>query len=265
MHNIFYEHVLPFTLVLFRLAGLFIFAPLLGSATIPLQAKTGLAAGFAVALYPVTGPMTQQIPELTLFSVLPVVAFETLIGLVIGLLGALPLITMQMGGHIMGYQMGLSLAQTFNPELETNSDVVGQVFFLAGLALFIVLGGVDGMYIALVSSFDHVPPGGIFFGQAAPGAQPLELFVNLLEAGMELAIRIAAPILIITLLLQLVMGVIMKTMPQINVMTIGFSLKIVIGLLLMVTCSAVALDLGGEEMTRVVRIIIQWAGGGGYG
>lgn len=254
------EHVVPFTLAFFRMSGVFVFAPMLGSISIPTRAKVMLAVAFTFAVYPVLGTPSQTPPDLTIFGALPLVALELLIGVVIGLLGAIPLIAVQMAGHIMGYQMGLSLAQTFNPEMDGNTDVLGQILFLAGLGLYITLGGVDGAYVALLTSFEHVPPGGL-----APGAQPLALLVGLLEAGFELALRMSAPVLAITLLLQLAMGVVMKTMPQINILSIGFALKIIGGLVVMVVGAGVALELLGGEIERVTGLLIEWAGGFAHG
>jgi len=130
------QHVIPFQLVLFRIAGLFVFAPMLASTGVPVQARTLLAVALAVAVYPMVPTHAQSAPDLDLLQLVPMIASETLLGVSMGLIALLPLIGMQMGGQVAGHQMGLGLAQSFNPALDVDSDVTGQLLFFLGVTIF---------------------------------------------------------------------------------------------------------------------------------
>ena len=249
------DHVVPFALVFARIAGLLIFAPVLGSVTIPVRAKVLFAIAFSVAIYPVLPLERHAAPPMDLFGLVPLMLFETLIGIAIGMMASIPLIAVQMGGNIMGYQMGLTLAQTFNPELDGNSDVVGQLAFFLATAVFIGMDGLEGMYIALISTFEHLPAGG--FRVDATG---LSLLTGMIASAFEIALRVAAPVIAITTIMLVAMGVIMKTMPQVNVLTIGFALKIVAGVAMLIVALVVIAEVSDEHSGASIRDIMQWAG-----
>jgi flagellar biosynthetic protein FliR len=247
------EHVVPFTLVLARMSGLFLLAPIVGSLAIPVRAKALLAVALAAAVYPSTSVVIQTPPTLDLFGLAPVVALELLIGFVIGSLASLPLMALQMAGHMMGYQMGLALAQAYNPELDAQTEIMGQVLFFMGIGIFMAFGGVEVMYSALANTFHAVPLGGF-----EPGATPLNLLVATLSSGFALAVRISAPVVGAVMLVLVSMGFIMKTMPQINVLSVGFAIKIICGLGISIAGLTVIADVAAEEIHRVLELVASW-------
>lgn len=213
-------HVTPFALVLARIGGIFIFAPALGSPIIPAQVKALIVAGLTFVVYPsVAAPMPGTID---LIALIPMMLGETLIGLSIGLIVAIPVMSVQMGGLLIGQQMGLGLGTVYNPAIDADGDVVGQVLFYLALAIFMALGGMELLHAALLRTFDHVPLGAFAAGQA-----PLELLTGVVASGYALAIRVAAPVLCIIMLETISTGVLMKTVPQLNVLTFGFPIKII--------------------------------------
>src|SRR5258708_11073923 len=86
------------------------------------------------------------------------------------------------------------------------------------------VGGVEGSYMALVSTFKNVAVGAFALDRV-----PLDAIVGVITSGVELAMRVAAPVLAIVFLLMISLGFVMKTMPQINVMSVGFTIKILFG------------------------------------
>jgi len=250
------QHVIPFQLVLFRIAGLFVFAPMLASTGVPVQARTLLAVALAVAVYPMVPTHAQSAPDLDLLQLVPMIASETLLGVSMGLIALLPLIGMQMGGQVAGHQMGLGLAQSFNPALDVDSDVTGQLLFFLGVTIFIAVGGIEALFVGVLGTFEHLPAGGL-----APDRAPLELFVGVLSAGMELALRVAAPAIGALLLVMLGMGFIMKTMPQINILSVGFPFKVLVGLAVMLLSMWIIHEVAREEIRRVVELVVRWADG----
>ncbi|MBL4809074.1 MAG: flagellar biosynthetic protein FliR, partial [Phycisphaerales bacterium] len=220
-------HVLPLMLVAARLTGLFLFTPLLRSGTIPRVFKAVFAFMFAIALYP-SVPHLDPMVTIDTIQLMPLLFAELLIGVSIGLIAAMPFYAMQMGGFVMGYQVGLSLAESFNPELDSSGSVIGLLLFFLTIFIFIGLGGFELLFLALAESF-HTAPIGMF----TAGDVPLDMFVEVITSGFELAIRVASPVIAAVAMSQVAMGLVMKTMPQVNIMSIGFAIQILTGLILL--------------------------------
>jgi flagellar biosynthetic protein FliR len=245
-------HVLPLMLVAARLTGLFLFTPLLRSATIPRVFKAVFAFMLAVALYPAV-PHIDPMVSIDTVQLMPLLFAELLIGISIGLIAAMPLYAMQMGGFIMGYQVGLSLAESFNPELDSNGSVIGMLLFFMTIFVFIGLGGFELLFLALAESF-HTAPIGMF----TAGDVPLAMFVDVINSGFELAIRVATPVIAAVSMSQVAMGLVMKTMPQVNIMSIGFAIQILTGLILLMLMINVMGEVAGQEIDRVMDGLSLW-------
>lgn len=251
-------HTVPFLLVLSRLLGVFVFTPLLTSASLPRMVKVMVALAFTAAVYPTVASRLTPTPEPDLVVLAPLMLTEVMIGATIGMLASLPLIMLQMGGYIMGYQMGLALAQAYNPELDTQSGVLGQLLYFLGMAAFVTMGGLELVFLSLLRTFDSVP-----IGAFSADVMPLDLFVGLLDAGFGFALRIAAPVLAVVVMILVAMGFVMKTMPQINIMSVGFAMKIMAGLATLLAIIYVVDQVTGEEIERVLMLIARWSGSPG--
>jgi flagellar biosynthesis protein FliR len=243
---------LPFLLVLTRITGIFLYTPMLASTSVPIMFKALLAFMFAIAIFPFVP--VQSLPEsIDLLSLAPMLFTELLIGIIIGMIAGLPMVAIQMGGYIMGYQMGLSLAESFNPELDTNSSVVGQLLFYLSIFIYISVGGFETIFLILADSF-HTIGSGTF----RAGDTPLELMVSVLSSGFDLAIRVASPVIGVVSLLLISMGFIMKTMPQINIMSVGFSIQIIAGLFILTLLIGTIGMIAGDEMLHALEMINLW-------
>lgn len=247
-------HAVPFSLVFARVTGIFLLTPILTSGTIPMRVRAMLAVSFAAASYPFVpaGVLPQTVGDVWVLA--PMLVGELAVGFVLGLFAQLPLVAVQMAGYIMGYQMGLAIAQAYNPELDTESGVIGQLLFFLAAMTFALVGGLEIMFIALATTFETIPIGGL-----TGWTVPIDPVVGLLHAGFELALRLSMPIMAVVMLILLAIGFATKTMPQINVMTVGFAMKILAGI---GSLAAVAFVLDGEiaaEILRVLDLIVEWA------
>lgn len=234
----FLGHVPAWALVLFRITGIFIMGPMYGSQTIPPRVKIFIALTLSLCIYPMllttsaaAAPLIQRTIEqhLSLWQLLPAVAMELAIGLVIGFGANLPIVGMQMGGRMIEQQMGLGIAGVFNPELGATSGPLSQFITLFAITLFVILGGHRVVLTTLVGSFGHVPLGGF-----RVDGHVIDLAVGLLSSMFDLALRVGAPLLCLIFLASLAMGFIARTVPQMNILSIGFVLRIVAGALLLV-------------------------------
>jgi len=250
------DRVVPMLLVLCRMSGLFIAAPLLSSISVPRQAKALIVLIATAAVFPMVEAIAPAPPVvLTLWGLAPIIVAELAVGFVIGVLAVLPVLAMQAGGHVMGFQMGLSIASVYNPQIDGQSDLLGEFLYIIGIGLFAVLGGFDVLLLALFSSFERVPLGTL--GILAEGP-PLDVYLGVLTSGFELALRISTPVTATSMLLLLAMGFVMKTMPQINILSVGFAMKIVVGLVAIIVGLLVIADAGQEHMIEAFDALLGW-------
>jgi flagellar biosynthetic protein FliR len=121
------------------------------------------------------------------------------------------------------------------------------------LGCFVAAGGMEVLFTALMATFDRVPIGGFALSRV-----PLDSVVGVLASGMELGIRVATPVTCIVFLIMISMGFIMKTMPQINVMSVGFTLKILFGLGMCAAAIGTMHRAIAGEVDRVLRFVLDW-------
>ena len=231
-------HLPAWILVMFRLSGMFIFAPIFGSKVVFARLKIFLVLGLSFCIYPIlltpgSDSLAMIMPVisegLSLWTLVGVVAMELLIGLVIGYGASLPLIGMQIGGRVVDQQMGLGLAGVLNPEFNEQTGVVSQFYFILALTVFVILGGHRVLVASLVGSFSTIPLGGYY----ADGHM-LDLILGLLATIFDLALRVAAPLLCLIFLETIALGFIARTVPQMNILSIGFALRIMVGVFLLI-------------------------------
>jgi len=243
-------HVPTFALVLARMTGIFIFAPVFGSSVVPMRVKALLALVLTFCVYPI---VPAQIPvELNLFTLGFTLGSELLIGLVIGYGASLPLVAMQLAGVMIGHQLGLGLAQVFDPQFNEQTEVLSQFLFLAALALFLLLDGHQAMFAALVESYRSVPLGGYM-----PDGSMLSMILGLLRATFELGLRVAAPVLCLIFLETVAMGFVARTVPQLNILSLGFPLRIIAGMSMLIGMVAAMFTSLGDVMVVMLGRILE--------
>ncbi|MEM1098331.1 MAG: flagellar biosynthetic protein FliR [Planctomycetota bacterium] len=253
------HHVGPWLMVLFRLSGLFLLTPVLGSATIPRYVKALLVVGLSLAVYgsliaPGTGSAAHldavRFAELSIWVLLPLAAMELMIGYIIGYGVTLPIVGLQAGGEVVNQQMGLGIAGAYNPELDDQSGAIGQLLFLLGITLFLIIGGHLQVMRVLLDSFGHVPVGGMTAMDSV-----VELMLGLVASMMDILIKVAAPVLTLLFLESVAMGFITRTVPQIQILSVGFAVRILIAAGMMTVTVAAVVAVGQEGIEDALRQI----------
>jgi len=208
-----------------RVAGLMIFAPFFGSASIPPRIKAVLVIAITAVLYPVYAPRLQAMP-MPNWTLL--VASETLIGIAIGIATNVVFEGVQMAGQVLSVQMGYSLVNILDPNTQVDSTVVA--FFHQSLAMLIFLGLDVHHWIlrAVAHSFDYLPPGSATLNPMFAKAMLHEGAVVL-----DLGIQIAAPVLAATLLADMVLGLMGKASPQMPLLLLGPAIKSMLGVVVL--------------------------------
>ncbi len=213
-----------FVLVSARVAGLFLTAPLWSTTGLPRSVRSAAAVLFSVALVPAVLPVA-PIPDDVLAAAV-MLAGETLLGLAIGLTGALLMHGVLVAGEVASLQMGLSLGQAIGSMPEGASVGVGQLNGYFASLIYLSLGGHLTLYQALAASFAAVPPGRAVLGVAG-GRMVAELAGTVFSAG----IRATAPVMVALLLANLALAILGKAVPQLNVMMLSFPITIAVGMI----------------------------------
>lgn len=213
------EMLLPaFALVLARVAGLVLTVPLLSSLQIPRIVLVWFVVVTSLAIFPVVGPLMPT--ALTLGQSVAGMAGEFVVGEVLGLGAGLIFFAVQTAGQIVSHQSGMSLGQVFNPLFDEQTTVVDEIWFFSTLMFFMALRGHVAVVQTLLSSFHQVPPMSLSIDGALG-----EFAIAMARSVFELALRLSGPIVVALLLASLVMGFLSKTIPQLNILTVGFSVK----------------------------------------
>jgi len=234
-----------FALILMRITGLVLAAPILGSKVMPFQIRGALVLALSAMVFPVLHPHAPT--DLTLASALFGAVGELSIGVAIGLSLTIMMSGMELAGRLVGEKAGLSLAEIYDPTFGQESGVLGQVYYIVLSYVFLVIGGHRDAVQALLDSFRAVP----MFTYAVDSA-PLDLLVDVMTAAFVLAIRLAAPVLVAVFIATVVLGLISRTLPQLNVLTIGFTLNV----LIVVALGGVVIALAGDLLVGHVDEVI---------
>jgi flagellar biosynthetic protein FliR len=221
------QFVATFVLVFFRLAGLMLFAPLLGSSRIPRRVKLLLALVLAAGMCgSVRGVVV--LPESTWELALGI-GGEMLFGIAMGMVLSFTFIATQWAGEVIGQQMGLNISEVFDPQFGAQGSLVGELYFMLTLVVFLAIGAHREMIRGIRMSFDALP-----LLSLGVDRDLLDLVVGLFQSCTMLALQLAAPMLVTMLVVDLALGCIGKAMPQLNVMTAGLSIRTLIGLVVMI-------------------------------
>ncbi|MBW3599703.1 MAG: flagellar biosynthetic protein FliR [Planctomycetes bacterium] len=230
--EIFANPLMTFILTLARVGALVTVTPMLGAAGAPARVRAALALVVSAMVTLVYWGAPAPAPA-NLLQLGVMVAGEAAWGLALGMGVAILFMGLQATGQLLGEMSGMQLAESVDPNFETSTPLFGQVLNLVALAVFVLIGGHRQVMSALLDSFVAMPPGHAKFSEG--------LTTALVDAGaqsFELGVRAAAPVLTAVLLATLVLGFINRTLPQLNVMAVGFSLNT------MLTIAGLAVTLG---------------------
>ena len=210
----------PFLRALALLSGL----PVFSQRAVPMRVKIGLALFIALAAQPSLPPM----PAIALDSPVAfvLVAQQVLVGLTLGFAVRLVFAAVELGGELIGLQMGLNFAGFFDPATASQGTASGRFFGTLVAFLFILANGHLALIGALVRSFDVFAVGDepfAFLRQTQPQRWGAEVFT--------LGLWIALPLVGMLLFVNLVLGVISRVAPQISVFSVGFPVTVSVGLI----------------------------------
>lgn len=245
-------------LVLTRISGLMLAAPIFSSASIPPQVKVGLTVILSLIIFPTVYPQMTAVPP-SLLGITVSLATELMIGLSIGLAASLFFAGIELGAEMISQQMGLGLARVFNPMIESESGVVSQVYVMVATTLLLVFNGHHLLLGAVLDSYRYLPP-------MASSMDPHVLTVirSLLGSSFVIAMKLAVPIMLLMFLVSMFMGFLGRTVPQINILVVGFPLRIGVGMIGIIATFSLTLAVftdGYRDMVDGIAEMIHSLGG----
>ncbi len=217
-----------FLTVLSRLAPVMMLTPPVKSGALPLRMRALLAISIAVLLTPIASPTATQMPP-DLLHIVIALAGEILLGVLLGSIVALSIACLQISGQTISQFAGLDFAVTVDPMTQEEIAVLSNLFGLLAMAILLLAGGHRYLLGCAMDSLKIYPAGAVVF--EGPWMAELEAMV---QHTYEVGLRAAAPLAIALLLSNVATGLLARTLPQLNILSIGFSLNI--GSLLIVLC-----------------------------
>jgi len=252
------EKFLLFTLVLTRVSGLTMTAPVFGGKDIPIRVRALFALAIALVILPTQWHISVTHPGTTL-NYLVYLGAELMVGLCLGLGIVVLFGGLQIAGALVGRLGGLMLADIFDPSTETNVPVFSRLLFLVALAVFVCIGGHRMVMAALLDTFSALPPG----GGSIPASLP-DAFVTLVSQSFALGIRAAMPLVVALLLSTLVLGLISRTLPQLNILMVGFGLNSMLTFALLGLSLGTAIWAFQDQIEPTLEIVLDAVAGGWY-
>jgi flagellar biosynthetic protein FliR len=200
-------------------------SPIFGHGLVPARVRAGLVGVLALALAPVV-PAPPLDPSATAWTLAGLVALEGAVGVCLGFVAQLIFAGVQLGGQVAGIQVGFGIANVIDPTSPAGATVMAQWQQLAALLAFLVLDVHHVLLRAVLESFRVAP-----VGSAVLSSDVLQGVVAHGASLFAIGVRIAAPVLIVLLLVNGALAVLARTIPQLNVFAVGFPVNVGVGLI----------------------------------
>ena len=246
------DQVILFFLLYARLSGLFAFFPFFSHGNIPISLKTAITLFMVIFLFPLLPPLHVK-PTLAFLAL--AISSELLIGFIAGLFLSIVFAILQLAGMQISFIMGFTMANVIDPQTSTAIPLMSQLLSLIGLMIILAFNGHHQMLLFISESL-HVLPLGTFYPQ-----ENIILYLAKAVTGMFVyGFILSFPVVAFSLLLDVVFGMLMKTMPQFNLLVVGFPIKIGVSfVVLMATLASMMLIFKKEFLEAMNHLTLLFA------
>ncbi len=228
-------------MVFVRVSALLAIFPIFSMTSVPVQMRLALGALVAFLVAPGLPPF--QAPD-SFSSLIVLMMMEIGVGLLLGFVSRLLFYILEFTGNIIASEMGMNWGATFNPFSNSRSEAPGLILFYAGAMIFLTLDLHHWLLRALQRSYQMLPIGGAHLGPA--------LFTDIVGRTGQLFVAgllIAAPVIAVSFLVNLVFSVIGRAVPQMNIFVESFSFRTLAGLMVF----GLTLNLMAQHMVNYLR------------
>ncbi len=214
--------IVGFLLTVARVGGLVTFAPFFGGSIVPMSIRLVLALGLSWAVFPAVMDSYTTIP-VGLLGLAVMTGKELLVGFLLGFSVKMVLASLDVAGHLMGFQLGFSFIQMVDPQTQVQSPFMASFLNLIAVMIFLGIDGHHWMIQAVVESYRVAGPG--FQVSGALVAQLVTSLGQLFILGLQLS----APIVVMLFIVDVLFGILGRTAPQIHILIVGLPAKSLIG------------------------------------
>lgn len=239
-----------FFLIFVRIAAFIVICPGFSFAGMPNLIKVTLSFGISLVVFPMTSALQEEISTI-LVGLL--VIKEGLVGFALGFICKLFFSAVEMAGKLVDFQVGFSMGETFDPSLGVNVSNYGKVYYWMSMAVFFLTDLHHVVIQALIRSFRYIP-----LEEAALGNFGIEGMITLFSMMFKTGLSLAAPLIIVALISEIVLALISRSVPQINVLILGMPLKVIVSLVFTLIFLTPLMGSVKESLTKMVYYMNQF-------
>jgi flagellar biosynthetic protein FliR len=237
-------------LVVVRVASIILVAPFFNINHLPRKYKVGLAVFLSIIVFHLVDYQAVKYTGVIGFTIL--VLKESITGLMIGIGSGVCLYILNFSGEMLDMEIGFSMAMELDPTTNVQSTISSKLFNALFMLMFIVSDMHYFVIDAMYDSYQMIPIGGAHLKTT----NLLKIFMIYMADFFSIGFRIILPLFACTLLLNVVLGVLAKIAPQMNMFVIGMQLKVFVGLFLLFIIMAFLpgiTDFVFQEMQRLTH------------
>lgn len=212
-------------LIFARMLSFVSVAPFYSIGNLPPLFKGAFGLGLAILLYPII-PLP-ELADLQLFTFVVLLIGEVVVGLILGFTASLIFSAIRIAGQLLDIQIGLSMAAIFDPQSESQNTLLSQFIYSLAVLLYMLIDGHHQLLQSLTKSYELIPLTSFELINNKALWQLIEIFTGI----FVLALKIAGPVFAVLIIIDISLGLVARTVPQLNVFMLGFPLKIGLGVL----------------------------------
>jgi flagellar biosynthetic protein FliR len=220
-------------LIFCRISAFFVVAPLFSSKNVSIKYKVGVSFFMTLLTFSSIG-MTEPIPIDEAYFVS--IVRELMTGLVLGYLASLFFAAIQIAGTFIDFQIGFALANIIDPMTGAQAPVFGNFKYYLAVLIFLSINAHHLLIQGIMNSYDFVPLSGKLFANIESG-EVSTFLVETFSTIFMLAFQMATPFVVVIFMLDLVLGIMAKTTPQLNIFVVGIPTKILVGFFVFILIS----------------------------
>ena len=220
------QHIEMFSLFFGRVSAFIFLLPVLGNRTVPMQAKVGLSIFLSLFLMSMNSGSVTPLPS-DLFPFILLVVKEVIVGLALGFTTKFLFAGVQLAGETVGRQMGFGLARVMDPGFQDQTSVISEFQVIVVFLIYLTINGHHFLLQGLVESYEKLPVTAPLAAAIGVGEHVMRMASGMFMAG----VKIGAPVIVALLLTNVALGLIARTVPQMNIFIVGLPLRILVGVL----------------------------------
>lgn len=254
----FIPHFPAFLLIFVRVTSFFLMMPLFSYRTIPTTHKVGIGFFLALLIY-----FTLDVPALEIDGTYYLLIIkEALVGIIIGFIAYMMLSAIQVAGGLIDFQMGFAIANVIDPQTGAQSPLMGQYFYTIALLFLLTINGHHLLIDGIFHSYQFIPleQAWLPFGDS----NMIEFVLKAFSQMFMIAFQMSLPVVGVLFLVDVALGIMARTVPQLNIFVVGVPVKIVVGLVAIFILMSVMITMMSnivETMLYIIRDFMDLLGG----